>query len=176
MNIKEVIKSTIIDYLKEDYNPNDSMIDILIKGVPFLKEYNIFKHPRDENRLEAQLISRYENVKMKWGDNDFIVFPYFNSISEITYYSRNHTDYTIHNFIISNELYPSKPDTLTDLEFQVFCTILNQMKKKYSYFENITVNKGEPFPENELNKVLNDMNGCLFKFEDFTEKYNINIF
>ena len=175
MNLKEVIKDAIIDYLKEEYNPNDNMIDILIKGVPFLKEYNIFKHPRDENRLEAQRISRYENVKMKW-DDDFIVFPYFNSVSEITYYSRKFTDYSIHNFIISNELYPSKPDALTDLEFQVFTMILSQIKKNYSYNETVRVNNDEPFPADKLNEILNDMNGCLFKFEDYTEKHNINIF
>ena len=30
--------------------------DILIKRIPFLKEYEIYKHPRDTKRLEAQRI------------------------------------------------------------------------------------------------------------------------
>jgi hypothetical protein len=43
--IKQVMR------LNEDKSYN--IKDIIIKRVPFLKEYKIFKHPRYDKRLEA---------------------------------------------------------------------------------------------------------------------------
>jgi hypothetical protein len=35
---------------------------------------------------------------------------------------------------------------------------------------------GEEIPQIGLDKIINDMNGVLFKIEEFTEKNNINLF
>jgi hypothetical protein len=35
---------------------------------------------------------------------------------------------------------------------------------------------GDEIPQIELDKIINDMNGVLFKIEEFTEKNNINLF
>ena len=38
------------------------------------------------------------------------------------------------------------------------------------------VKNDEEIPKDELDKIINEMNGILFKFEEFTEKHSINLF
>ena len=38
------------------------------------------------------------------------------------------------------------------------------------------VKNGEEIPKNELDKIINEMNGNLFKIEEFTEDHYINLF
>jgi hypothetical protein len=149
--------------------------DILIKRIPFLKEYEIYKHPRDTKRLEAQRIIYNENVKVMMGD-EILTFPQYNVSSEITYYSHNVNDNTFHNFIIKNRFHVVQPQDIGDLVFKVFLIVMKQIEKELSYSKEIMVKNDEEIPKNELDEVINDMNGILFKIEAFTEKRNINLF
>ena len=173
-DLKQFIKTTIREYLNENVSTTN-VKDILIKRIPFLKEYNVFKHPRDEKRLEAQRVIYHENVKVMIGD-DILNFPQYNVSSEIIYYSDKINDNIFHNFIIKNQFHTMQPKEMDDLTFRVFIMAQKQLEEKLSYNKEIMIQNSEDIPKNELDKIINEMNGILFKIEEFTEKNWINLF
>ena len=108
--------------------------------------------------------------------DEILTFPQYNVSSEITYYSHNVNDNTFHNFIIKNRFHVVQPQDIGDLVFKVFLIVMKQIEKELSYSKEIMVKNDEEIPKNELDEVINDMNGILFKIEAFTEKRNINLF
>jgi hypothetical protein len=50
------------------------------------------------------------------------------------------------------------------------------LEKKLSYSKEIRIKDGDELSKEELNKIINDMNGTLFKFEEFTNKHYIDLF
>ena len=69
-----------------------------------------------------------------------------------------------------------QPKEMDDLTFKVFILAKKQLEKKLSYNKEIMMKNGDEIPQIELDKIINDMNGVLFKIEEFTEKNNINLF
>ena len=175
MGLNKFIATTIREYLNESDESQNNIKDILLKRIPFLKEYNVFKHPRDENRLEAQRVIFNENVKIMMG-NEILNFPQYNVSSEIIYYPHRINDNTFHHFIIKNQFPTMQPKEMDDLTFKVFILAKKQLEKKLSYSKEVMVKNGEEIPKNELDKIINEMNGNLFKIEEFTEKNYINLF
>ena len=175
MGLNKFIATTIREYLNEGDESQNNIKDILLKRIPFLKEYNIFKHPRDEKRLEAQRVIFNENVKIMMG-NEILNFPQYNVSSEIIYYPHRINDNTFHHFIIKNQFPTMQPKEMDDLTFKVFILAKKQLEKKLSYSKEVMVKNGEEIPKNELDKIINEMNGNLFKIEEFTEKNYINLF
>lgn len=175
MESRKFIATTICEYLNEQSEPQNDIKDILIKRIPFLKEYNIFKHPRDEKRLEAQRVIFNENVKVMMG-NEIINFPQYNVSSEIIYYPHRINDDTFHHFIIKNQFPTMQPKEMDDLTFRVYIMAKKRLEEKLSYSKEIMLKNNEEIPQIELDKIINDMNGVLFKIEEFTEKNNINLF
>ena len=174
MELRKFIATTIREYLNENVSTTN-VKDILIKRIPFLKEYNVFKHPRDEKRLEAQRVIYNENVKVMMGD-DILNFPQYNVSSEIIYYPHKINDNIFHNFIIKNEFHFTQPKEMDDLTFRVFNIVINQLEKKFSYRKEFMVKIGEKISKEDLDIIINEMNGTLFKIEEFTDKHNINLF
>jgi hypothetical protein len=174
MELRKFIATTIREYLNEN-NITTNVKDVLIKRIPFLKEYNVFKHPRDERRLEAQRVIYNENVKVMMGD-DILNFPQYNVSSEIIYYPHKINDNVFHNFIIKNQFHTMQPKEMDDLTFRVFLMAKKQLEEKLSYNKEIMTPNNEDIPINELDKIINEMNGILFKIEEFTEKHSINLF
>lgn len=170
-NMKKLIKKL----LRENLESNNNIKDILIKRIPFLKEYNIFKHPRDEKRLEAQRVVYNENVTMMMGD-EIIKFPQLNISSEIIYYPHKINDNTFHKFIIKNQFHTMQPKEMDDLTFRVFIIAMKGLNETLSYNKEIMVKNNEEIPKNELDRIINDMNRTLFKIEEFTQKYYIDLF
>lgn len=158
-----------------EYLNGDNLKDILIRRIPFLSEYKIYNHPRDGSRLEAIRISNNSDVDVVWGD-EVITFPQYNVSSEIIYYKHTVDDNTFHNFIIKNKFWTSQPKSMDDLTFRVFLMAMNILEKNLSYSEEIMVSGGEYIKSVDLDRVINDMNGVLFKIEEFTEKNSINLF
>lgn len=171
--INHFINSNFINEEKEQTLSN--IKDNLIKRIPFLKDYNVFKNPRDPKRLEAQRVVYNQNVNVIMGDQ-ILNFPQFNISSNIFYYPHTITDNTFHHFIIKNEFHIAKPQDLDDLTFKVFIMAIKQLEKKLSYNKEIMIPNNEDISKNELDKIINEMNGILFKIEEFTEKHNINLF
>lgn len=175
MGLNKFIATTIREYLNESDESQNNIKDILLKRIPFLKEYNVFKHPRDENRLEAQRVIFNENVKIMMG-NEILNFPQYNVSSEIIYYPHRINDNTFHHFIIKNQFPTMQPKEMDDLTFKVFILAKKQLEEKLSYSKEVMVKNGEEIPKNELDKIINEMNGNLFKIEEFTEDHYINLF
>jgi hypothetical protein len=135
----------------------------------------VFKHKRDKKRLEAQRLVFNENVKVKMGD-DILNFQQYNVCSEIVYYPHKINDNTFHNFIIKNTFHTTQPKEMSDLTFRVFLLAKKQLEKSLSYNKEYMVKNNEKFPSYELDKIINEMNGVLFKIEDFTKNYSIDLF
>lgn len=169
---KKIIKETILKHLNENLVYNSDIKSILIKRIPFLKDYKIFK---DDKRLEAQRVVYNKNIKMVMGDQ-ILNFEQFNISSNIYYYPQKINDNEFHNFTIKNEFYPTKPKEIDDLTFRIFLIAIKNLEKQLSYSKEIIVKNGQEFPKNELDKIINEMNGILFKIEEFTEKHQINLF
>jgi hypothetical protein len=169
------MKKLIKKLLRENLESNNNIKDILIKRIPFLKEYNIFKHPRDEKRLEAQRVVYNENVTMMMGD-EIIKFPQLNISSEIIYYPHKINDNTFHKFIIKNQFHTMQPKEMDDLTFRVFIIAMKGLNETLSYNKEIMVKNNEEIPKNELDRIINDINRTLFKIEEFTQKHYIDLF
>jgi hypothetical protein len=169
------MKSFIKILLREALYIGASIKDTLIKRIPFLKEYNIFDHPRDKNRLEAQKINYHKNVKVVMG-GDIITFPQFNPSSEVIYYGHKVGDNMFHNFIINNKINAMQPEEMDDLTFRVFLLVKENVEKKLSYNKEYMVKVGETIPDDVLNGIINDMNKTMFEFEDYTNNHSIKLF
>lgn len=172
MNLKNIIKNKLREYLTEQKS-NDSIKNTIITRVPFLKDYKIFKNHKDENRLETQKIVYNENVKVMM-NNEILLFPQYNISSEVIYYPHTINDITFHNFIVKNEFHTSQPKDMDDLTFKVFLIAKNLLEKNLSYSKELRLKSNEQIPVVELNQIINDVNGTLFKLEEYTEKHNLN--
>ena len=161
--------------LSEQQIPNESIKEILIRRIPFIKEYNIHSNNNDETALRAQRVIYNKDVKVIMGD-DIVVFPQYNVSSEIIYYRHDVRDNVFHNFIIKNNFHVTKPNGMDDLTFRVFLLAIKKMEDKLSYRKEIMIKETDSLSLNQLDQVINEMNGILFKIEEFTEKHQINLF
>ena len=174
IKLRKFISTTVRECLNEQQS-FENIKDILIRRIPFLKEYNVFKDPIDKNRLEAQRVIYNKNVKVIMGD-DILTFPQYNVSSEIYYSASKIRENTFHTFYIKNAFHAMQPKEMDDLTFRVFILATQQLEKKLSYRKELMIKNDEEMPKDELDKIINDMNGILFKFEEFTEKHSINLF
>jgi len=169
------LSTTFTNYIYENTNESTKIKDIIINRIPFLKDYNIFKNRRNEDRLDAQLVKYNEDVTMMSGDS-ILLFPQFNVSSEITYYSNKIGDNIFHNFIIKNSFHVIKPEELDDLTFRVFNFALRQLENNLSYNNELMLPADVDIPKDEFDKIINEMNRILFKIEEFTEKHYLNLY
>lgn len=159
-------------FLNEDMS-EQNISNILIKRIPFIKEYNVYT--KNEKELGAQRIVYNEDVIFFMKD-EILNFPIFNVVSEIKYYKHEINDKTFNYFNILNSFPISKPKDMDDLTFTVFIHAKKQLEKNMSYRKEIMTNNNEPLPKETLDQIINDMNGNLFKLEQFTEDHYINLF
>lgn len=149
--------------------------DVLIRRIPFLRDYTIYKHPRDPQRLEAQRMVYTKDHRIKMGD-DIVTFPQWNISSEITYYPHRVDDYVFHNFIVKNAIHAMPPAAMSDLEQRVLMLSINQMSDRLSFRKEIRVPADETIPAEELDVVINAMNGALFRIEQYADTSGIALF
>lgn len=145
----------------------------LIKRIPFLSEYNIFDNTPD--RFKAQRIVYNDNVVFKI-DDTMAKFDQYNVSSDITFYKHQIHDNIFYNFIIKNQFHITKPNNIDELMFRVYLAASKMMGEKMSYSKEIMLKENELFSNDLLSKIINDMNGKLFEIEDYTTKFNINLF
>ncbi|MFA5075781.1 MAG: hypothetical protein WC436_06815 [Candidatus Babeliales bacterium] len=175
MELRKFISTIICEYLNDRLDLGGNIKDVLIKRIPFLKEYTIFKNTRDEDRLSAQRVVYNKDVKVVMADK-ILEFPQYNISSEIVYYPHKINENTFHNFIIKNEFHMTQPKDMDDLTFRVFLMAKKQLEEKLSYRKDVMVKSNEDIPENELDKIINEMNRVLFKIEEFSKKHHFNLF
>lgn len=152
-----------------------SIKDMLIDRIPFLKEYDIYTDNRYPKDLKSHKITYHKNVKVKMGD-DFVTFKQYNVTSKVIYYSQKIHGDTFHYFYIENDFAVVPPDDMDDLTVNVLFRMLKKVSEDLSYGDKIIVEDGEEFPMEELDEIINDMNGNLFRFEEYTENHNIDLF
>lgn len=154
---------------------SDNIKNHLIKRIPFLKEYEIYDHSRDERRLKAQRIIFYKNVKKIIGDEIF-TFPQYNVSSDVEYYPHEIDDNTFHNFIIKNRFHMMKPEGMDELTFRVITLANKQLEEQLSYYKEVVVPSQKGLSKAQFDEIINDMNGVLFRMENHAEKINIDLF
>jgi hypothetical protein len=176
-------KKKLVEYLErphegiyENVNETPEKIkDVLIKRIPFLKEYNIFESERNPEKLHAQKISYYEGIKRVIGE-EIYVFPGYTTASEVFYYPHKIRENTFHYFIIKNTFRISKPQNMDDLMYRVFIMVKKGIEENFSYRKEIMLKEGNEIPYDVLDVIINEMNKNLFEFEEFTEKENVPLF
>jgi hypothetical protein len=173
--LRKLIQRTIKEHLNEQVVDSNNIKDIILKRVPFLKEYNIYTNPSEPNRLVAQRINENENVKIMMGD-ELLNFPYFNVSSDISYYSHKVYDNTFHNFSIRNRFHVRKPEEMDYITYRVFLMGIKQIGEELSYTKELRIRDNENISQKEFDKIINEMNGTLFKLEEYTDKHSINLF
>ena len=174
MNLQENIKR-----IKEVMGLNEGVLnsirDRIIERVPFLKEYDIYEDRRHPKDLRSHKITYHKNVKVKMGD-EIVTFKQYNVTSKVIYYSQKIHDNTFHYFHIENNFAVMPPDDMDDLTVKILFNMLNKVSDDLSYGYEIVVKDGDEFPMDEFDNVINEMNGVLFRFEEYTEKNNIDLF
>jgi hypothetical protein len=161
--IGKLLKETISNYEFSD--------EFFKKRIPFFKDYTFFKE-RD-GRVVAQRVRYYENVK-KVLNGGIYIFPQYNVSSDFYFYKQIHDGYVIYNFVLENKFHIMPPKDFTGLETKVLAMANNQLSDKLSYHKGVVVKNGEPF--SELDSIINDINGKLFKFEEVTNTANTSLF
>lgn len=165
--INENTKSLIKRLIRENLNTDIFTEEYFKQRIPFLKEYKFFNR---KNGIEAQRVIFHENVKKMFG-NEILLFPQFNVSSEFIYYKHQINELVFHNFILKNKFHFIQPDNMDDLEYRVFNLAMNQVNEKLSYSYET-----DSLDENELNKIINDLNETFFKIEKFSEDNNTSLF
>jgi len=174
MKIREQIKNELRKYLVEQQIYDERIKDILVRRIPFIKEYNIVSEV-DDTALKAQRVIFNSNVKVIMGD-EILVFPQYNVSSDIYYYDHKVNDNVFHNFIVKNNFHVGKPNGMDDLTFRVFILAIQKLEAKLSYRNEIMIKENTQLSKIQLDQVINDMNKILFQIEEFTEKHQINLF
>lgn len=174
MSLQENI-SRIKQMMRLNEDKSYKIKDIIIKRIPFLKEYKIYKHPRYDERLEAKKFRIITDVTTMMGD-EMITFPQVTISSDIIYDEHKINENTFHYFTIKNNIYAKAPDDMDELSSRVLRHAFKMQSDKISYSKEIMVKTGDNIPAEELDKIINDMNGNLFKLEEYTNKANISLF
>ena len=142
-----------------------------ISRIPFLKT---FENISSDKCTAFQKIVYNSNITIPIG-NDLYTFPNFNIVSEF-YYSKyqrseNMFDYT---FSLNHEIIISKPKNMDNLLYSIINIAENKISKDNSFTKEFINEKS--LSEEDINKVINDINGNLFKFEDYImNKIQVNL-
>lgn len=179
-NLKQLLREELEK--NDDVNPKDLTIDYFKRRIPFLKDYEIITspdinpHPRFEDAIKMRKESYNTNVKSKIGD-DIYMFPHFNIVSEFNYSSNRIRNNIFYTFRIENKFYMTQPENMDELLYRTFI-IAGKMKeeKELSKTHELIVPVGEKISKLKLNETINDINGRLFKIEEFTDKMGIPLF
>lgn len=147
----------------------------LLRRIPFLKAFEIYRDQRDATRLEAQRIAYNQDVTFELGD-DIHVFPQFNVVSKLTYYQHVINDNTFHYFTVKNEFAVMQPDNMDDLTFRVYRHALNALQDKLSYSEELMLNTGDLIPAQDMDRIINQLNKTFFEIEEYSTQHNIDLF
>jgi hypothetical protein len=173
-DVNESTKSFIKRFLRESLEP---FFDekFFKTRVPFLKDFNFFKHDRDPSRVEAQKISYHKNVK-KMFKNEIYEFPQFNVSSEFIFYKQKIHDNIFYKFILKNDFHIMQPKNIDDLTFKVLVMSIKQISEKLSYQKELIVKEGEQIKQSDLNEIINELNKKMFEIEDIANNNNTPLF
>lgn len=172
------MKQFIKKLLRENINVNLLTPKYFINRIPFLKDYNVNALNKTNSQpvnFSFQKIKEYKDISRKIGD-DIITYPRVSVTSTFTYYQHLVNENVFHNFILNNTFFYSQPKNMDDLTFKIQTLANKQMEKILSFNETIVTKENESISNFLLNETINDINGKLFKFEEFTSNLNVSLF
>ena len=165
--IKEKLRESELD------NKTNSMEELFLKRVPFLKDYEI--HKDFENGFEARREAYNKDVKHSLGGK-IVNFPQYNIVSNFKYTPIKGHDETKHIFTLENKTTPIPPEDMGEFEKFMISSINQKSNENLSYSEEIVVPKGEIIPKDKLDGVFNNINRSLFELENVSNNLNIPFF
>ncbi len=164
MKARQLIRKIIREHLENISDDNFStLIEEIIKRVPFLKEYNKFDN---ESHVVFQKQKYFADKTMVW-NNEIVVLKSLNIFSELTISYRHFNERKWFNFTFKNEILPMLPD---DYETELFRNILMRIffsnNEKFKLSEEISIKDGDKFSEKDFNDLVNRLNKKVFDFEE----------
>ena len=161
--------------INEATAPLDYDADYFIGRIPFLKT---FKNFSNDKKVFFQKVDYNKDVKLMVGE-DLVTFPQFNTSMEFTYMKDAiSTGGYRHMFTVKNDLNimpPQTNDRQDELTFRVFIMAMNMTTEKMEYHGDIFTEEPN-LSEEQINKVINEINRTYFEFEDFiAEKLRVDI-
>lgn len=167
--IEQISKMKSIMKLNENFMPPDLTPEYIQKRVPFVKSFH--DHSNDK-MVRFDKIVNNPRVTIEIG-GDFITIDNITTTSSLVY-SRNQMDkerYRI-TFVVANNFWLTPPQYQSpkdQLNFMVYRKALEQMEKQLSYtFDEVI--KSPTLPEDHLDKIINEINGKFFEFEEYVSQ------
>ena len=171
MKLIKIINEILLEHL------NDNDIQLIIKRIPFLKNFELVqrKTEGDFKNYILRNISLNSNHKLNMGDDIIIEFSQYTVVTEFVYYKKIIDPYVFHNFILRTEIYFNKPENIDDLTFRILILANKQQQAHLSYNKEIRIKENEPFPNDTLDIIINEINKKFFELESFGEKNHLKV-
>jgi hypothetical protein len=160
----------LIDILNEVTQTVDLTPEQFTKRIPFLKT---FKNFSDDKRVFFQKVDYNKNKQIIFGD-EILTFPQVNTSIEFKYYKDKIGEKYFHNFILTFELLLMPPREMDDLTQKVLILANNQNNKRLSYIKEVVTDDKDLSAE-QLNKVINELNGKFFEIENYVDQQSFDI-
>jgi len=188
IRIKESELIRVIKNIIKEQFDNQNIKNILLRRVKFLKDYDI--QEREGDSFLTKKVKTYRNIPINQILNidDLYIIPKLKITSMVGYYVRtsetprpyksmreipenekHHTFYV--DFILSVDEYQED----TDAPRKYYITAMLQ-NNKLKYEEDIITKDGERISEEDLNRIINNINKFLFRVEEYTDINNIPLF
>ena len=173
--MKSFIKKLLREGLLNEINQNNLTIDYFKKRLPFLRNT---RHEVQHSR-GVQIHSKaqhHPDAKMVLKDG-ITTFEYFVTgiIFEYTIGKVSGSDDVLHHFKLTPQVQFEMNDA-GDVTKTVALYMFDAQLKGIGVNDSFQVPKGtEELPDEELDRIVNNMNKTLFDFEDFLSKFGVEI-
>jgi len=171
MKLENYIKKIILEHLENE----KEMKDILLKRIPFLNDFTDYSPQNEE--YKNSLLYKKEGVtkdfQMVIDDNEIITFPACFTTVKVIYHP--YKNLSIFSVDFSLTLVPPSDMTNTQ-EASEIIKITNDVSEKYTYYDDVYIPDGRTISKENLDRIINQMNGALFRIEDYTNKIGVNLF
>ena len=144
--------------------------DVFIKRIPFLKTFNNLSR---NGHVFFQKVSYNKNKKIMMGD-DLFEFPNVNVVMEFKYSKNQIRENHFFNFNLDTTIIITKPKHMDQLTYTVFLVATKHLNKKLSLNKEI-ISKSEQLTTEQLNQIINEINGKFFQIEEFINNMSFNI-
>ena len=148
----------------------DISAEEFVRRIPFMKK---FKNVSNEHWTHLTKLDENYDVKMTIKD-EIIHFKQVNTNIEFIYYKDKINDNYFYHFIIKYQLLLTQPEGMSDFSWTVLIHVNNSQNEALSFSKQI-MSKNETLSDEELSKMINELNGHFFKIDDYINNLNTNI-
>jgi hypothetical protein len=169
--VEQIQRMKTVMSLNENFVQPDLTPEYFMSRVPFLKT---FHNNSNENAVGFQKVVYNSNVDANIGGG-IHNFPNFNTVAEFYYskYKRSETTFDF-TFSLKFEIIVTKPDHMHQFVYTAINMASRIAANSLSYNKEF-INKTHITKE-ELDQVINDINGKFFAFEEYiTERMQVDL-